>query len=131
MRNNKKNRKRLDSVSEIFKFLWGFNLSHENFIKEIHLLQIKKEIWPKIKLIVDREDKEKKDAIKAVILKYGFPSDHLEFVISGDKKGSETKTTESDPSPMAGMNKPAGKENGKPNIAKILGGRKLPPFKCI
>jgi len=129
MRNNKKNRKRLGSVSEIFRFLWEFNLSHENFIKEIHISQIKKEMWPKIKLMVDCEDKEKKDVIRAVILKYGFPSDNLEFVFSGDKKESETKPGITGPGPSFASvaNKLGSKGNGKPNT----GPKKPPTFKCI
>lgn len=123
-RNKDKKRNQM-KVPEIFKDLWGFD-----FIENIGFARIKGET-PKIRIVVAIENENKVALIKNLLLKYEFPFSNLKVDYSGDKKESETKTTESGHSLMSRMNKPAGKENGKLNIAKILGRRKLPPFKCI
>lgn len=122
---NKDKKANMENIPEIFKDLWGFN-----FIEEVGFSKVKNET-PRIRIVVAREDEGKIETIKTLLQKYEFPFSNLKIVLSGDKKESETKAPESSSSLMSRMNKPADRENGKPNNRKIIGGKKPPPFHCI
>ena len=130
----KKNQKK---IPEIFRELWDLNFVkwEENFIKNIEVSKIEKGVWPKIKIAIAYTDEKRTGMIKALLQKYEVPFSNvsIEPVPSGEKKESETKPggAGSGLSLMARMNKPGGKENGRPNTGKNIGGRKLPPFHCI
>ena len=121
---NKDKKANQEKVPGIFQDLWGFD-----FVESVGFLKVKGEM-PKIRIVVARENENKVTLIKDLLQKYEFPFSNLKVDYSGDKKESETKTAGSSPSLMSRMNKPAGKGNGKPNTGKIIGGRKLPPFRC-
>jgi len=121
-RHNKDKWEYQENVPEIFKDLWGFN-----FVEEVSFTKIKNEIWPKIRIMIARENENKIETIKTLLQKYEFPFSNLKIIISGDKKDSETNATGSSPSLMSKMSKPAGKGNVKPGT---ISGRRLPPFRC-
>jgi len=120
MRHNK-NRDRQEDVSDIFKDLWGFD-----FIEEISFSRVKNEMWPRIKIVIVREDEKKKKMIRDLLQnKYEFPFSSLKIVSNGDKKESETCKEDSKVNPK---NESIG---NKPKIIFRVSGRgKLPPFKA-
>lgn len=121
---NKDKKESQEKVPEIFKDLWGFN-----FIEDIGFCKVKGEM-PKIRITVARENENKITLIKTLLQKYEFPFSNLKIVISDSDKESEIKDAGSGSSLMARTNKPSGKESGKLDIAKFMGGRKKPPFRC-
>lgn len=119
MRHNK-NRDRQEDVSDIFRDLWGFK-----FIEKISFSRIKNEMWPKILIVIDRDDEKNKKMIRDLLQnKYEFPFSNLKIVSSENKKELDPKE-KSEPSVKSEAS------GNKPKIIfKVSGRGKLPPFKA-